>query len=519
MKKKLIITLLVLLLIGGAGTAAVLLYRNHARTGNPVKVYSLQEYLGNWYENEPVMNGVVRAGMDQNVYLETDQIIKEILVQEGDEVKTGDPLLRFDTEKLELHIATLKAEHEVTLANIAVSQDELKRLKRIKPVPDNYQPEPSQAEKDLQAAEETLNAAEAALTEFEDGEEAAKEEEARAALLETISTLTELTRPVREAKMTEAEFEKLLQEYQEAKEAVIEDMKEKKAAYDDAVLAKEEAYDLLNTAYEKAYADYVKADEAYQKEQEGRSEEETYTKSQLALLISAEERNLRDEGLNSRQEEIEIRKEEMSLQIGSVTATRDGKVTLVDPSAESIDAGRPVIRVSGDSSYEAVITVDEWKYGRIEIGTEMSLMNYEDGMTYMGVVTGKAVSPVSENNWGVTASNYEVTVAIRDAENLTEGSWLEARMGDEEGEEERMNTLVIPKYFVKQENGKYYAMKNEGGKLVKQYLSTGKVYYGEMIVVKSGLTASDSVAFPYEKAAVEGQATEPGELMDFWEGK
>ena len=34
-------------------------------------------------------------------------------------------------------------------------------------------------------------------------------------------------------------------------------------------------------------------------------------------------------------------------------------------------------------------------------------------------------------------------VIVRDAENMTEGTWLEARMGDEGGEEDRMNTLVI----------------------------------------------------------------------------
>ena len=519
MRKKLIITLIVLLLIGGAGTAAVILYRNHARTGNPVKVYPLQEFLGNWYENETVMYGVARAGQDQNVYVQSDQIIKEILVQEGDEVKAGDVLLRFDTEKLELHIATLKAEHEVTLANIAVAQDELKRLKRIRPVPDNYQPEPTQAEKDLQAAEEALNAAEAALTEFENGEEAACEEEAREALMEAVTTLTKLTLPVHDGKMTEEEFEEKLQEYQEQREAAIEALKETKAAYDEAAAARKEAYENLNEAYEAAYQVYVKADEAFRKEQEGRSGEETYTKSQLALLIATEERTIRDETLNSKREEIDLRKEELNLEAGAVTATRDGKVTLVDSSEESISSGRPVIRISGDSSYEAVVTVDEWKYGRIEIGTEMSLLNYEDGMSYTGVVIEKAVSPVGDNSWGATASNYEVTLVIRDAENMTEGAWLEVRMGDEGGEEDRMNTLVIPKYFVKQENGKYYAMKNEGGKLVKQYLSTGKVYYGEMIVVKSGLTASDSVAFPYEKAAVEGQATEPGSLDDLWEVK
>ena len=160
MKKKLIITLIVLTVLAGAGTAAVLLYRKHARTANPVKVYSLEQFLGDWYGNQTMMDGMVQAGSDQSVYIGSDQIIKEVCVSPGDEVKIGDVLLRFDTEKLELHIETLKADHEVTLANMAVSRDELKRLKRIRPVPDNYVPEPTEAEKALQAAQEKLSEAE-----------------------------------------------------------------------------------------------------------------------------------------------------------------------------------------------------------------------------------------------------------------------------------------------------------------------------------------------------------------------
>ena len=59
-------------------------------------------------------------------------------------------------------------------------------------------------------------------------------------------------------------------------------------------------------------------------------------------------------------------------------------------------------------------------------------------------------------------------------------------------------------------------MKQENGRLKKQYISTGKIYYGSQIVVKSGITANDFIAFPYGKDAVEGKVCKEGDLSDMY---
>ena len=41
-------------------------------------------------------------------------------------------------------------------------------------------------------------------------------------------------------------------------------------------------------------------------------------------------------------------------------------------------------------------------------------------------------------------------------------------------------------------------------RLVKQYVKTGKIIYGDTIEIKSGLTEDDRIAFPYGKTAKEG---------------
>ena len=45
---------------------------------------------------------------------------------------------------------------------------------------------------------------------------------------------------------------------------------------------------------------------------------------------------------------------------------------------------------------------------------------------------------------------------------------------------------------------------DENDRLKKQYVVTGKTIYGSAVEIKSGLSESDRIAFPYGKNAVEG---------------
>ena len=68
-----------------------------------------------------------------------------------------------------------------------------------------------------------------------------------------------------------------------------------------------------------------------------------------------------------------------------------------------------------------------------------------------------------------------------------------------------MNSLYIEKAYVRNEDGKSYVLKaGEDNRLVKQYVETGKTVYGSSIEIKSGLSESDRIAFPYGKTAKEG---------------
>ena len=45
---------------------------------------------------------------------------------------------------------------------------------------------------------------------------------------------------------------------------------------------------------------------------------------------------------------------------------------------------------------------------------------------------------------------------------------------------------------------------------------TGKIYWGQYIVVKSGLKPDDFIAFPYAKDAVEGKVCKEADISDLY---
>ena len=66
---------------------------------------------------------------------------------------------------------------------------------------------------------------------------------------------------------------------------------------------------------------------------------------------------------------------------------------------------------------------------------------------------------------------------------------------------------------MREENGNSYVMKEKDGVLVKQYVETGKIIYGEAIEIKKGLSEDDRIAFPYGNGAKEGMAVSQDDGM------
>ena len=93
---------------------------------------------------------------------------------------------------------------------------------------------------------------------------------------------------------------------------------------------------------------------------------------------------------------------------------------------------------------------------------------------------------------------------VEDADDLSTYSYVEIRM---EGQEVNTDAIYISNAYVRSDAMGSYVMKDDGGVLAKQYVKTGKTYWGEAVEIIEGITMEDSLAFPYGDGAIEGITT------------
>lgn len=568
MKKFLITLFIIAFLVGGALLGAHI-YRANKKNSNPVDVYGVSNWLGNYYDMEQSLSGTIVLSDEQTVYIERDKIINDIHATPGDAVKVGDVLIEYDTTQEQLKLNSMMAELAVTETNLKLANNQLVKLQNITPIPDDSEIPKTPAELALEAVEEELTNASASVNEIQfkidaikpvnddyykdyidavnaydlvnykryiakkelyefQGKEMDEEEPTEVATEQS-------TEGSEEEIVTEATTEELSDE---SKEAVLSfRYNDLEKACKDAEKAKNEAqdnYNETNDEYQKllkqmddakaveteAQKKYDEASEAQQKEYEEQLENPTpvYTESELKRAIRLKNEEIKDLKLSIDNQNLAIKRQQKEISKGTVVAELDGIIQSVDISEESIAGGSPAIVISAEGAYSARVSVDEFSLDEMEIGEEVSILSYDTGSTYYGKVSKKSEAPSNDgySYYEYTASSYPVTIVIEGGEDLSEGMWVEVTRNSDVSWGEKSNEIVLPLAFCKKEKGSYYVMKREGDRLKKQYISTGKIYWGQYIVVKSGLKPDDFIAFPYAKDAVEGKVCKEADISDLY---
>lgn len=98
-------------------------------------------------------------------------------------------------------------------------------------------------------------------------------------------------------------------------------------------------------------------------------------------------------------------------------------------------------------------------------------------------------------------SYYGFEAYAEDASSLKTGESLELTFNISA---DTTSSIWLSKAYVKQEGNKYYVLKDVHGKLKKQYVTIGKIVWGDTMEIKEGLTDTDYIAFAYGKNAKEG---------------
>ena len=149
--KQLLIALLVVVIVAGAGFGAWY-YMTH-RTTEPVPVFPFQ-YIGmtEYWGDSQESYGPVSTDRVQTIFVSDTQEVTEILVQAGDTVKKGDLLMTFDTTLSDINLERQRLELEKLKLQLENAQDELKAIKKMKPmvIPAATTPKETQANKGVE---------------------------------------------------------------------------------------------------------------------------------------------------------------------------------------------------------------------------------------------------------------------------------------------------------------------------------------------------------------------------------
>lgn len=519
--KKAVIIVLVLLILAGAAAGGVYAYQKYQKENMQAEVQYVSDL--NWGFSGDSMNssGFVTNDYVQNVYTE-DKIVTEVKVAEGDQVEIGDPLLIYDTTDIQLQIDMKKLEIQGIDNDITLAKRELEKLKNITPVPDsakNDTEDTDAADEDSDSTDNTNNATVVVMqVEQKDGD--------------AYNYIDKSARPYTGKGTVEEPYRFLCTPECYVLGSYLNQLvkKEQVAAFEiwsgnsvdegtliscwtvdgaDMTAVDDDAKWSVST-HELIEDEIIEEEEEEEPEsEEEESVEEVYTVTELKKEIADKENDLKDLDIDKRSADLSLQKLQKTLDNNTVTAAINGVVkTVGDPQNPPSD-GSAFIEIVGSEGLYVKGEVSELMLDQIKVGQSITANSWNNGQTYSATITEISEYPV-ENSGGYygegnpNVSYYSFTAYIEDSTGLNNGDYIDLSMTPVSSEEEA-DSLYIEKAYVRTEDGKAYVLKaGEDGRLVKQYVQTGKTLYGSAIEIKAGLSMEDQIAFPYGKTAKEG---------------
>lgn len=506
-KKKIIIIVLVLVLLCAAVVGGILIYRVHQKNSLTAEVQSVSMLNYGYWEDSMQSYGTVVNDEAQDIYISMQQSVKEVFVEEGQQVSAGDPLIQYDMTQIELQVEMQRLAVQTIDNSITVAQRELEKLKAttpVEPVPDTPpEPEvPVEPEVPEKSGEAYNFIAQTAVPYAGDG---SSEDPFRFLC-------------TRDAYVYGSYLNYLLANGQTASFEVREG--------DTAAGSLITAWTVNGTLLEERdpaskwyIADGSQVIEDTQIPEDYAPAEEdvtvpelSYTAEELAKAISDKEFELKRLDLDKRKAQLALQQLEDQSEDGMVYAKIDGVVSKLGDLENLPADGSAFLTVSGSSGMYVQGYVSELSLDKVSEGQLVTVMSWNSGMMSTATITRINDYPEEENMYygsgNPNASYYGYTAYIEDPTGFTNGEGVDLTI-EAQTDTESMDAIFIEKAYVRQEDGRSYVMKeDETGRLVKQYVVTGRTLWGSAVEIKSGLTLDDYIAFPYGKTAKEGVRTE-----------
>lgn len=518
MKKKIIITVIVVLFVAGAAAGGVFAYKSYNDSKLVADVTAVSNLNMGYWGDETQSYGTVTNDISQDIYPESDQIITQVYVQEGQTVAIGDKLMEYDITEKQLELEMKKLDIQGIDNDITLAQRELTELKNTTPIVDT--PEvvtpvtpatetETETQTETEVSEKTGSAynyiSKTAKAYDGDGSE---DDPFHFLCTQSSYVYGSYLNYLKEKSYT-AVFE--IRDNNKKDGTLISSWTVNGAAMDSveddskwSVLDRQEVEETTETE-----ADSETEATVTDTQDETSTEQTGYTADELKKAISDKEKELKDLDLDKRSAELEQKQLEKECEGGIVYATINGTVKTVGDPNELPTDGSAFLSVSGSEGLYVTGSISEMLLNQVKEGQVITATSWDSGMTFQATVTEISPYPLDGSNYNGSgnpnASYYPFTAYIEDSTGLTNGEGVQLSMTTVDSSISTTDTICIEKAYVREEDGKSYVLKaDENNRLVKQYITTGKVMYGQAVMITGGLSLEDRIAFPYGKTAKEG---------------
>ena len=243
-----------------------------------------------------------------------------------------------------------------------------------------------------------------------------------------------------------------------------------------------------------------------------------FTAAQIAQMRADQEKTIRDLEFNIKMAEAEYKIAQTEVSDGNVYAEIDGVVVSVLSQEEAEMMQMPVMKVSAGGGFFVDGTVSELDRDTMTIGQEVTINDWNTGMTYTGYVESLGDYPSADGYWsGIgnpTATYYPFRVFVEESADLQSGSYVSIMFSAGQSE----HGIYLENPFLRTEGAQSYVyVAGADGLLEKRYVTTGKSLWGSYTEILEGLSETDLVAFPYGKTVKAGAATVESDLSVLYE--
>lgn len=488
------------------------------------KVYAASNFImTDYYADSSTYSGYVTADKMQAVYVSSTQQVTSIAVTEGQEVKTGDLLMTYDTtlsdielKKAEISVQRLKLQLENAKAELA----EIQKLKPyvepvatptpdLTPVTTPYKHAGSgTAEDPYIYVIDDENVFDNAFVEKLMGD---KDE-----LYVVFATLQENSLNGELLNYWGVCFVNTTEDVVETAEETTSSEPTASASPD---TTDEPTSEPTTPPFTYTFS-FFSAEEPQFNNNDGSSDSSdqtsSYTAAEIAKMKAEKQTEIQDTDVSMRLAQVEYERMQKEVSDGNVYATVDGVVTAVLDADTAQSSGKPMVVVSGGGGYYIQASVSELEKDDMEVGQEVQATDWSTGMVYTGSITEVSDTPSDMGgytNGNSNVSYYQFTVFIDSSAALQEGQYMDLSYSAAANSD----SIYLMNAFISTENGKSYAyVRGEDNKLERRELTTGKIVWGEYTQIYSGLSEDDYIAFPYGSSIKEGAKTQEGELEDLY---